>query len=809
MLNKTLIFSFIVLLTVLLISCEDKGIEGRYTDTQLTPASNPINEVSKPNYAYQISGEVQDIYGQPISGVKVTLGDVSTTTLNDGRYVIIPNTSSNTGIINFTHNEYATQIKNVSLDGKSPRTVLATMKKWDAKETLINGKRNIIITDNVKIDFPKNVKFIKNNAQITGNPSINVCSIDPSIKAQRKAFPGDFSGRRSDGTFTPVESVGLFSLKLLNNGENVNIDPSTPVEVTFDVPSGITANVGDLIPLWWFNEEIGLWIEEGTALVERDSHNNLIARGNVSHFTWWNCDIPSTTSCIKGRIILPPNTNIPMSAIAIEADGVNYYSTSEAIPDNDGYFCLNVEAGAQFTLSVYSYVYVVNGANFRLELSPTIATAYNPGTAPTALMSCDSNGQSWSYATYVANFAQWQSSPCLDIGNLDLVETPTNLNPPPPPPPPPPSNCISGTIIFPTNLVFSTGAVKLVHRNNQSTAYGPINPAGDFCINVPQNGAYDLSIEVYDVQMGNYLISLEIENPNVVVANGNPNKTCQDVPIDCNDIGIISISQLILSSNCQPRITGTVVNSSNGVAIPDATVSLVNVLSSQVLYTSTSSATFTFQNFPLDNYNLNISAPGYSTVVMPISVSFCATYNIGDFPLSLDDLSAGDMRVVLKWGSTPNDLDLHMVFPDPNNYGGCSGSRGHVYFSQRGLIASTPYIELDHDDTSSYGPETITIKDAAFNTTGLGVFKVSVHDFTNNSNQSSTVMANDSLAKIFVYGVNGFVTMIDINANATSASIGNLWKVLEIDPVTRAVTAVNIVESGQSGISNNCASFDW
>ena len=57
-------------------------------------------------------------------------------------------------------------------------------------------------------------------------------------------------------------------------------------------------------------------------------------------------------------------------------------------------------------------------------------------------------------------------------------------------------------------------------------------------------------------------------------------------------------------------------------------------------------------------------------------------------------LSADGIRIVLTWGSTPNDLDSHMKF----------GSY-HVYYSNK----STSGVQLDVDDTSAYGPETITI----------------------------------------------------------------------------------------------------
>ncbi len=79
--------------------------------------------------------------------------------------------------------------------------------------------------------------------------------------------------------------------------------------------------------------------------------------------------------------------------------------------------------------------------------------------------------------------------------------------------------------------------------------------------------------------------------------------------------------------------------------------------------------------------------------------------------------SGTGVRIVLTWGSTPKDLDSHLVF---GNY--------HVYYSNK----NSDGCSLDVDDTDAYGPETITIsatKDSynyhyyVYNYSGKGTFK--------------------------------------------------------------------------------------
>ena len=53
------------------------------------------------------------------------------------------------------------------------------------------------------------------------------------------------------------------------------------------------------MPLWYFDEQKGMWVEEGVATKQGNQYV-----GTVNHFTDWNCDIPSEwNTVITGRIL--------------------------------------------------------------------------------------------------------------------------------------------------------------------------------------------------------------------------------------------------------------------------------------------------------------------------------------------------------------------------------------------------------------------------------------------------------------------------------------------------------------------------
>lgn len=132
------------------------------------------------------------------------------------------------------------------------------------------------------------------------------------------------------------------------------------------------------------------------------------------------------------------------------------------------------------------------------------------------------------------------------------------------------------------------------------------------------------------------------------------------------------------------------------------------------------------------------------------------------------------VRVVLRWGATPSDLDSHLVGP------GVNGGRFHVWYASRDYYADgstdspTALLaaDLDYDDTSSYGPESTTIRILT-----PGMYYFYVHDFSNGSSTDSTALATSS-AVVQYYGPRNSTTPYVLRANGTSE--GTYWLVMKV-----------------------------
>lgn len=137
-------------------------------------------------------------------------------------------------------------------------------------------------------------------------------------------------------------------------------------------------------------------------------------------------------------------------------------------------------------------------------------------------------------------------------------------------------------------------------------------------------------------------------------------------------------------------VSGVVLNARTGDPISGATVQIAG----QSAVTGSDGA-FAFSGVPAGNQTLTGSHPDYSTASVPVTVP-----DGGGVVQNLVLSPLGVITLVLTWGASPSDLDLHASGPDG------SGGRFHVaYYS----LNPVSHASLDVDDTSSFGPETVTI----------------------------------------------------------------------------------------------------
>ena len=124
----------------------------------------------------------------------------------------------------------------------------------------------------------------------------------------------------------PLETFGMMEFDLKDqNGSEIH-ELGGAAEVCMQATSGLV--FGDTVPLWYYDEQQGLWIEQGLGTVV-DRNGLPMICGDVTHFTWWNYDRPVTEhSCFKFDVVRADDNSSLSGLLDWQAEGVSYNGTS-------------------------------------------------------------------------------------------------------------------------------------------------------------------------------------------------------------------------------------------------------------------------------------------------------------------------------------------------------------------------------------------------------------------------------------------------------------------------------------------------
>lgn len=181
-------------------------------------------------------------------------------------------------------------------------------------------------------------------------------------------FPGgDFLAIRSDedpmqDPPTMLESIGLMEFDLYDQFGNPITELEGPAEICMVIPDTLTdVMIGEVIPLWYYDPEVGLWVEDGFSTVE-ERYGTLMACGEVAHFTWWNVDRPvETHSCFTFEMVDEASGD-PITDMSWYGKGVDYSGVSPARTCSNGSASLTIKRDASITVHT-----TIGGTNYFLR----------------------------------------------------------------------------------------------------------------------------------------------------------------------------------------------------------------------------------------------------------------------------------------------------------------------------------------------------------------------------------------------------------------------------------------------------------
>ncbi len=307
---KHLSFYFIAILLIGLQSCQ-KDIIGEEQDLEVI-TTEPTVTISS-----GFSGIVVDEDQNPIEGVEISYSRQTYTTDQNGYFIVIDaKAPAEGGFLSLKKEGFFNNYKFFYPENGSfafQRVMMIESQesgKFDA-----NAGGAIELEGGAKITFPTEAIVNQNDLPYAGEVTVRAHWYNPTDTDITQSMPGDLRGNSLDGKIVQLATFGMMAVELYgSSGEELNLNDETMATLDFPIPERLSNTAPAEIPVWSLDESTGYWIEETSASLTEEFY-----RVQVSHFSFWNCDVPYPLVNIFGKLVDDKGSALPFYEMCIEA----------------------------------------------------------------------------------------------------------------------------------------------------------------------------------------------------------------------------------------------------------------------------------------------------------------------------------------------------------------------------------------------------------------------------------------------------------------------------------------------------------
>lgn len=334
----------LLLIFMILVSCKSDS----FIDFENQQQGNQQTNFNFGNSAQRnFHGFVLSTNGTPISGATVTIGS-STVQTNAKGVFVIKNAylKENFAYVKVTKAGFVNGSRTMVPTSGSNRINIMMIPATATSSIASGATATVSLSDGTKVKFDGSFKDSNGNAY-TGNVNVAMFHLKPSDQYLNELMPGSFLANNSTGNSRIMETYGMLHVQLTGaSGENLQIATGHTAEMTVALDATQMSTAPATIPLWTFNEATGIWQEEGSATKVGNTYV-----GNVSHFSWWNCDA-QFPQCIL-NVHIQNSAALPLSNVTVKLFRQNQSSTL-AITDGNGNASGIIPAGESLTMKIYA-----------------------------------------------------------------------------------------------------------------------------------------------------------------------------------------------------------------------------------------------------------------------------------------------------------------------------------------------------------------------------------------------------------------------------------------------------------------------
>jgi hypothetical protein len=294
-------------------------------------------------------GLVLSTDGSPVSGATITIGTKTTQTNIKGIFAINDaDVKENFAYVKVTKAGFVNGARTLVPTTGNNRINIMMIPATNTMTISSGTTSTVSLPNGTKVKFDGSFKD-ESGVNYTGNVNVAMFHLAPSNVYLNELMPGSFLATNANGNSRIMETFGMLHVQLTgSSGQKLQIATNHTAEMTVAIDAAQLATAAATIPLWSFNETTGIWQEEGVATKVGNAYV-----GNVSHFSWWNCDVQFPVATLKVNV--KNSAGQPLSNLKIGLKRSTQTYETYGMTDHTGSVSGLVPANEILVLKVYNF----------------------------------------------------------------------------------------------------------------------------------------------------------------------------------------------------------------------------------------------------------------------------------------------------------------------------------------------------------------------------------------------------------------------------------------------------------------------
>jgi len=292
-------FSFFML-SVLVVSCQDEEVSFIPNGASTFPSDNVVEA--------SFYGRLLDDDLVPVRDAEVWIGDRMVLSDSLGDWVLPDvNVVGRQAYVKVESETCFAASRVLSVSPNSLNRVrIMPIRKQRYQSVQASAGGAVTLPDGSSVTFqPGSFVYEGSGTPYEGDVWVFATSIDGRSERSQVQMPGRLESTTDDAALV---SFGMIVADLETpGGEPLQLREDMSATLRYEQDQ-LNSNAPATIPLWHFDEALGTWVKEGESVLEGNAYV-----GEVTHFTWWNCDWPEEVVdfCIQFSCgdIVPTLTN--------------------------------------------------------------------------------------------------------------------------------------------------------------------------------------------------------------------------------------------------------------------------------------------------------------------------------------------------------------------------------------------------------------------------------------------------------------------------------------------------------------------